>query len=187
MASLIVKPSSSMSCWAAGSLKVSAFVSTATTGTSHPHQLFHDINDNGLAYHAKYCIHWKTSLLRQELASHNQPLRCKTLTLCQIYHLDIFSISPNDVETPFQFHFNCSVSKKAFYQIQLVHGASLESSWVVKDKSGVAPKNQLIFDIVMSPLNIMVRALLVSPLKLSTRLQRSLQDCRIKLWTVKHY
>ena len=55
----------------------------------------------------------------------------------------------------------------------------------MKDKPGVALKNQFVFDVVTSPLNSMVRAP-VSKIKF-TRLQRSLHNFWIKLQIVTHY
>ena len=42
---------------------------------------------------------------------------------------------------------------KVFHQVQLLHRASLESSWVMKYKTWVAPKNHFIFNVMIPPLN----------------------------------
>ena len=55
----------------------------------------------------------------------------------------------------------------------------------MKDKLGVALKNQFVFDVVTSPLNPMVRTP-VSKIKV-TRLQRSFHNFWIKLQIVMHY
>ena len=99
----------------------------------------------------------------------------------------LFLPSPNGMETLSQFHFSCLLNKKVLHLMQLLHWATLKSLWVMKDKLGIALKNQFIFNVVTSPLNTVVRIFMPSMVKfLTTRLQWSLYNLWIQLQIVMH-
>ena len=112
--------------------------------------------NSAVVYHSQYYIHWRTSPLQPELAFHNQPLKCKTwivLWLNVIYSMMDGIIPPDGMDAIFQLHCHCSISHKGLHQVQLVHRASLESAWVMKNKAQVTLKNQFIFDAMIPSLN----------------------------------
>ena len=57
------------------------------------------------------------------------------------------------MDTILQLHSSCSISHKGLHQVQLFHRARLESSWVMKNKAWITPKNQFIFNVMVPSLN----------------------------------
>ena len=90
------------------------------------------------------------------------------------------------METLSQFHFSCLLNQKLLHLIQLLHWATLKSLWVMKNELGVALENQFIFNVMISPLNAMIR-ISMSIVKFHTRLQWSLHNFWIKLQILVHY
>ena len=62
-------------------------------------------------------------------------------------------IPPDGMDTILQLHRSCSISHKGLHQVQLLHRASFESPWVMKNKVRITPKNQFIFNVMAPPLN----------------------------------
>ena len=101
-----------------------------------------------------------------------------------IYPSAVFVIPPDSMNTFFQLQHACSISNKDFHQVQLLHRASLKSSWVMKYKTWVAPKNQFIFNVMIPPLNRVSHS--SCHRTRLTRLQWSLHGHKINLQNVMH-
>ena len=58
------------------------------------------------------------------------------------------------MDSLFQLHCARSISHKVLHQVQLLYRAGLKSTRVMENKAWVCPKNQLVFDVMVSSLSL---------------------------------